>query len=301
MTPPFLVQGDKVAIIATAKKLGPGQIDGAMALVRSWGLEVVEGPHLYTSFNQWAGTDAERLADLQWALDDPEIKAVLFARGGYGTVRIIDKVDWVKFREKPKWLCGFSDLTVIHSHVFSQLGIETLHSSMPVFFQDGAENAGSDTLCKALFGEDKGISFKPDHLNRHGEAAGELVGGNLSVLYSISGSVSEIDFSGKILFLEDLTEYLYHLDRVMWHFKRKGAFKNLAGLVVGQFSDMCDNPVPFGKSPVEIILEAVAEYGYPVAFNAPVGHVPENHALYHGRLCNLKCNDNGSTLDFKME
>jgi len=280
--PKYLKNGDTVAIVATAKKLNPTEIDGAILHIKSWGLNVICGPNLYADYNQFAGSDEQRASDLQWAIDHPEVKAVLFARGGYGTARIIDFIDWETFIKSPKWLCGFSDLTVLHSHVQNTLGIETLHSTMPIFFKDGTPNDGSESLRKTLFGEVISLHWSAHELNRAGTASGSIVGGNLSVLYSIMGTPSQMDFSGKLLFLEDLTENLYHIDRMMMQFKRAGHLSKLAGLVVGQFTEMEDNTVPFGKSADEIILDAVSEYNYPVAFDAPIGHVTKNLASVHG-------------------
>lgn len=295
--PASLQKGDFIAIVATAKKIQPGEIDGAIRLIEDWGLNVILGPNLYSVDRQFAGTDEERTADLQWALDHPEAKAVFFARGGYGTVRLIDRIDWSGFSKAPKWLCGFSDLTVLHSHVFENVGIETLHSSMPIFFKDGAENAGSQALKRALFGKQTGLEWAGHSLNRKGNASGALVGGNLSVLYSITASASEVDFEGKILFLEDLTENYYHLDRMLQQMRRSGQLSLLAGLVVGQFSEMIDNAVPFGKSTEEIILEACDGTEFPIAFNAPIGHVPANEAVYHGRKVEFAVSEN-ATLSF---
>ncbi|MBT3647953.1 MAG: LD-carboxypeptidase [Flavobacteriales bacterium] len=296
--PNYLKTGDKIAIVASAKKIEDGQINGALKQIESWGLEVVLGSSIHRSDRQFAGTDEERIADLQKALDNPEIKAVIFARGGYGTARIIDQVDWNQFKKNPKWLCGFSDLTVLHSHVNRNLGIETLHSSMPIFFAEGAANKGSESLKKALFGQLEGLVWESHSLNRPGHTEAIIVGGNLAVLHSISGSNSEPEYSGKILFLEDLTEYLYHLDRTMMFMKRAGHLENLSGLVVGQFTEMMDNPIPFGKTVEEIILEAVSDYDYPVAFNAPIGHVENNQAVYSGRIGALIVSDEGARLDY---
>lgn len=287
MKPPYLRKGNKVAIVAMAKKLESGQIDGAIREIESWGLKVIQGPNLYEAYHQFAGTDAQRAADLQWALDSHEIKAVIFARGGYGTARIIDLIDWTMFQKSPKWLCGFSDLTVLHSHVQQHIGIETLHSTMPIFFKDRVKNAGSESLRKALFGAQSSISFDAYKLNRPGSTSGALTGGNLSVLYSIMQTPSAVDFTDKILFLEDLTEYLYHLDRMMMQLKRSGQLKNLRGMVVGQFTEMIDNPVPFGKTAYEIIADAVSDYDFPVAFDAPIGHVDHNEAVFCGRNVKL--------------
>lgn len=280
--PNYLKQGDTIAIVATAKRLEKNEIDGAIEEIESWGLKVVCGPNLYTTFNQFAGTDAQRAADLQWALDKEEVKAVIFARGGYGTARIIDQIDWSGFTQNPKWLCGFSDLTVLHSHVFQNLRIETLHSTMPIFFKDGTPNSGSESLRASLFGEQTSMQWAWNDLNRAGECSGQLVGGNLSVLYSIMGTPSQLDFRGKILFLEDLTENLYHLDRMMMQLKRAGHLAHLKGFIVGQFTEMEDNAVPFGKTAEEIIRDAVDEYDYPVAVNASIGHVNHNLAVKHG-------------------
>lgn len=296
--PAYLQSGDKIAIVATAKKIEPGQIDGAIEQIRSWGLEVSVDDGLYASENQFAGSDAHRLQTLQRVLDDPEIKAVIFARGGYGTVRILDQLDWTAFLQNPKWLCGFSDLTALHSHVLENLEVESLHSSMPIFFADGQANTGSESLRQALFGEHHQMTWEQHTLNRSGEAEAPIVGGNLSVLISVAGSVSELDFGGKILFLEDLTEYLYHTDRMMNQLKRSGQLAGLKGLVVGQFTEMQDNPVPFGKTPEEIIMEAVDEFDFPVAFKAPIGHVTENLAVYHGRKVRFKVDHQGSEIRF---
>lgn len=298
MRPPYLQHGDTVAIVATAKKIQPGEIDGALELIKSWGLNVVLGPNLYSDDHQFSGTVLQRIADLQWAIDHQDCKAVIFARGGYGTVHLVDAIDWSSFQKQPKWLCGFSDLTVIHSHVQSLFGVETLHSSMPIFFKNGQANLGSESLRKALFGEQNVIEWNTHSLNRLGNAEGKMVGGNLSVLYSISDSRSDVETGGKILFLEDLTEYFYHLDRMMMQLKRSGKLENLAGLVIGQFTEMIDNPVSFGKTAEEIILNAVSEYQYPVAFNAPIGHVVHNEAVFCARKSTLHVTANGAKLSF---
>lgn len=294
--PPHLRQGDKVALVATAKKVDQGQIDGAIQEIQSWGLEVVLGQNLYAKDRQFAGTDVQRTVDLQWALDQTEIRAVFFARGGYGTARIIDALDWSGFFNAPKWLCGFSDLTVLHSHVNRNIHVETLHATMPIFFKDGVPNEGSESLKHALFGQNQSLEWRPHLLNRKGEAHGELVGGNLSVLYSIMGTPSQMDFEGKLLFLEDLTENLYHVDRMMMQLKRAGHLSKLKGLIVGQFTEMIDNAVPFGRNIEEIILEAVEGFDYPVAFDAPIGHVEANYAIYHGKRYTLETNDAKSML-----
>ncbi len=284
MTPNYLKVGDKVALIATAKRIDIGALDGAIREVESWGLKVIPGSNLYSAYNQFSGTDIQRRQDLQRAIDDPEIDAVIFARGGYGTARILDEIDWESFQKNPKWLCGFSDLTALHGHVFQNFQIETLHSMMPIFFKDGTPNAGSESLKKALFGYSHALKWNSHPLNRLGENSGPLVGGNLSVICSIIGSNSSIDYSDKILFLEDLCENLYHLDRMMIQLKRAEMLSKLKGLVVGQFTDMEDNEISFGKDANEIIFDAVSEYDFPVSFDAPIGHVKMNMSIRHGAI-----------------
>ncbi len=290
--PDFIKEGDMVAIISTARKISEEELKPALDFFEKQNLKVRLGSHLFAVSNQFAGSDEQRAADFQQMLDDEQIKAVFFARGGYGSVKIIDNIDFEKFLEKPKWLCGYSDVTVIHSHVH-HLGVQTLHCTMPINFpQDGVVTESLKTMMKALSGKKNSYQIPSHHLNRAGETEAILCGGNLSILYSINGSISDIDTDGKILFIEDLDEYLYHIDRMMMNLKRAGKLKNLAGLIVGGMSDMNDNTVPFGKSPEEIISECVAEYSYPVCFGFPAGHIAENYALILGAKCNMKVDIN---------
>lgn len=289
-TPPYLKSGDKVAIVSTARKVSIEEMAPAAELLSQWGLETAYGKNLFNKLNQFAGTDEERMQDFQDALDDTSVKVILFARGGYGTVRIIDKIDWSGFKANPKWLIGFSDVTVTHSHIQKNLGIETLHAPM-AFNLPGSSNAAKQKLRQTLFGEKLFYEISEDifsDLNRPGTCAGELTGGNLSIIYSLLGSASSIDTSGKILFLEDLDEYLYHIDRMMMALKRAGKLYKLAGLVVGGMNDMKDNKVRFDKTAEEIISEAVREYSYPVLFGFPAGHVRNNFPLLFGRKVKLK-------------
>ncbi len=286
--PSYLKPGDKIGIVACARKISKEELMPAIEVLNGWGLEVVTGKNIYNSCHQFSGTDDERAEDLQTLLDNSEIKAVISARGGYGTVRIIDKLNFDKFKKHPKWIVGYSDITVLHSHIHN-FGIETLHATMPINFGKNAE--ATETLRKALFGENIEYSFESHYLNRQGEASGELVGGNLSLLYSLSGSVTDINTDGKILFIEDLDEYLYHIDRMMLNLKRTGKLTNLKGLVVGGMSDMKDNTIPFGKSAEEIILDAVKEFSYPVCFGFPAGHIDRNLALFFGRKVKLEIKD----------
>jgi len=291
-TPPYLRKGDRIAIVSPARKISPAEVEPAICMFRSWGLEVVEGEHLYASHHQFAGSDDERKADMQKALDDDSIRAIVCSRGGYGTVRIIDKLDFTRFRANPKWIVGYSDVTVLHSHIHRHFKIETLHATMPVNFKDKCEsNPSINSLKKALFGKQLAYEVPEDSLNRRGSCKGELVGGNLSILYSLTNTNSDINTNGKILFIEDLDEYLYHVDRMMMNLRRSGKLHGLAGLVVGGMTKMNDNEVPFSKTANEIIAEAVEDYPYPVCYNFPAGHLDDNRALILGREVTLEVSD----------
>ncbi|MCW3105366.1 MAG: hypothetical protein JWO09_3806 [Bacteroidetes bacterium] len=295
-TPPYLKKGDRIGIVACARKISKEELQPAVDMLQAWGLEVVFGQNLFKQQHQFSGTDEERAADLQAMLDDPAIKAVISARGGYGTVRIIDRIDFTKFRQQPKWVIGYSDITVLHSHIYN-FGIETLHATMPINFTKNAE--ATETLRKALFGEKLSYEVGSHPLNRKGNAEAELVGGNLSLLYALTGSASDLDTKGKILFIEDLDEYLYHIDRMMISLKRSGKLSSLAGLIVGGMSDMKDNAVPFGKTAEEIIIDAVKEYDYPVCFDFPAGHIDRNFALMIGRKVKLSVGNEGAEVSFE--
>ena len=292
--PPYLKSGDTVMIVSSARRVTKSEIKPAADLLESWGLQVKYGKNLYKFQNQFSGTDAERASDFQSALNNKNVQAILFARGGYGTVRIVDQIDFKRFVKNPKWLIGYSDITVLHSHVH-KLGIETLHAPMAFNLSKLSVNCLS-VLKDSLFGQSlRYTSSKQqaslEKLNRQGTAKGELVGGNLSILYSLAGTASDIDTTGKILFLEDLDEYLYHVDRMMMNLKRTGKLSNLAGLIVGGMSDMKDNEIPFGKTAEEIIQDAVSGYSYPVLYGFPSGHIPNNYPLIFGREATLKVTD----------
>ena len=295
ITPPYIQKGDKIAIVAPAGKIAKEKVDTAANVLQDWGLEVVLGKNLYHDHFQYSATDNERLDDLQQAMNDPSVKAILFARGGYGTIRIIDRIDFKGFQENPKWLIGFSDITIFHSHIHTNFQTETIHGSMAMGLTD-PESA--ESLRKALFGEQLKYEFETNPLSRKGESKGILVGGNLAILCSLIGSASDIGTTGKILFIEDVGEYLYRLDRTMWQLKRAGKFDNLAGLVVGGMTGMKDSETPFGKSAYEIVAEAVQEYDYPVSFGFPAGHETDNRALIFGRKALLAVDDS-TTLNFE--
>ncbi len=286
--PPFLRKGDKVGIVAPARAITFEEVHPAIRFLQRYELEVVLGTHIFSKSNQFAGTDSQRLFDLQQMLDDPTISAIICARGGYGTARIIDRLDFTQFCHNPKWIVGYSDVTVLHAHIHRQFGIETMHATMPVNIKGDKPNESMQTMMNALSGYRIAYTWAGCGLSRPGSADGILTGGNLSILYSLTGTPSEPDMTGKILFLEDLDEYLYHIDRMMVSLKRVGIFGKLAGLIVGGMSKMRDNEIPFGKTPAEIISEAVREYKYPVCFNFPAGHTEPNLALILGRKVKLR-------------
>lgn len=293
--PKPLVGGDEVLIVAPARKVDRTAIYQARDLLSSWGLRVRFGKHLFAEHDQFAGTDEERLEDLQAALDDPTAKAILCARGGYGTSRIVDRLSINGFRRHPKWLVGFSDITAIHGWLVDQSAV-TLHATMPQLMVRDAETVSAESLRRALFGQKPLIEAPTHPLNRPGVVRGRVVGGNLSMVVHNLGSVSDVATRGRILFLEDLDEYLYHIDRMMVQLRRSGKLAKLAGLVVGTFSDMRDHDSPFGKQAYEIIAEHVADYSYPVGFNFPVGHAPPNMALPMGIEAKLEVGDSSARL-----
>jgi len=291
--PSYLKKGDTVAIVATARKISKEEIQPAVTFLESYGLSVELGENLFALDHQYAGTDIQRTNDLQKALDDTTIKAVFIARGGYGTVRLIEALNFSEFLKHPKWIIGYSDVTVLHNAIFN-LDVMTLHATMPINFHKHEQAA--KTMMQALFGELKHITTPVEKVNRFGKAKAKVVGGNLSLIYSLSGTPYDINTDGTILFLEDLDEYLYHIDRMMMQLKLAGKLKNLAGLIVGGMTDMKDNLVPFGKTAEHIILDAVKEYNYPVCFNFPAGHIDKNLALYLGKEAELNVTNESVTL-----
>lgn len=286
-TPDFLKHGDTIAFISTARKATKEELRDAEKLVKHWGFKVKYGKTIDAEHHQFAGDDDLRAEDFQNQLDDPEVKAIWCARGGYGTVRIIDRIDFSRFAEKPKWILGYSDMTILHLHL-NALGVDSMHAQTAVSIAKNTQET-SESIRRVLFGEPYFIEIEnTSPLGRLGSAEGEVVGGNLSILYSTCGSRSCPDTKGKILFLEDLDEYLYHVDRMMINLKRNGMLDDLAGLIVGGLTDMHDNAVPFGKTAEEIVMDAVKEYDYPVCFNFPAGHIEDNRTLILGRKAKLE-------------
>ncbi|OIQ29919.1 MAG: LD-carboxypeptidase [Bacteroidetes bacterium MedPE-SWsnd-G2] len=300
--PPFLKTGDTVAIVAPSGilKHQTEEINRAKQLLSNWGLNVVIGENLWTQNGHFAGTDEERCADFQKALDDPNIKAIWCARGGYGSVRILDMLDYSKFLDQPKWIVGYSDITAIHNQVHLK-GVQSIHAMMCVNLTDTMtmDNPTVLSLGAALFGKELSYSLKGSSYNKVGKCSGELVGGNLTMLHSMLGSDTSLTVDGEILFIEEIGEYAYHIDRMLQSLKRAGYFENCKGLLVGDISKVRKNTTEFGRTIEEIILDVVAEYNFPVAFNMPAGHEKINEALFLGRQIELVVSKSGSTLSYK--
>ena len=296
--PTFLQKNDTVAIVSTARKISLEDIKPAINLLESWGLTVEIGKTIGLEDHQFAGSDEERANDFQKMLDDPKIKAIWCARGGYGTVKIIDKLDFNNFKKNPKWIIGYSDVTVLHSHLHN-LGFQTLHATMPLDILKNTVEA-KNTLKASLFGQAFSFKIATSKENKIGIAEGVLVGGNLSMFYSLLGSKTSINTDGKILFIEDLDEYLYHIDRMLMNLKRNGYFNNLKGLIVGGMTSMHDNAIPFGKNAKEIILDIVSEKNFPVVFDFPAGHLNDNRALVLGEKVSLEVDEKNTSLSFSI-
>lgn len=300
--PPYLKEGDTVAIVAPSGilKNREREVQQAVDLLKSWGLHATVGKHVFSKANHFAGTDEERCEDLQKAMDDPTISAIWCARGGYGTVRILDKLDYIKLKENPKWIIGYSDITALHNQLHNQ-GFESLHALMCVSLtKDISEVQESvDTFKAALFGKPENYDLEGSKYNREGEAKGQLIGGNLTMLHTMLGSDTSLDTSGKILFIEEIGEYKYHIDRMLQSMKRAGYFENLKGLVVGDMSKLRKNTTLWGTSIEQLILDATADYDFPIAFNMPAGHEKDNRALVLGREVELKVGKEKSSLLYK--
>ena len=295
--PTYLKKGDTIMIVAPAGFVPDStEIEPGIALAKSWGLEVIVGNNAFKKHNHFAGTDAERQSDLQYALDNINIKAIWCSRGGYGTVRIIDQIDFTAFEQHPKWVVGFSDITTLHSTIHN-LGIATIHATMPGGMKRASDEA-KQTLYKALFGYSYDLEIPTNPLNKMGNAKGVLIGGNLSILNSMIGSFSEVNMNGKILFIEDVGEDLYRVDRMMYTLKRTGALKNLKGLIVGDFDYDVEKDTLFGGTHREIILNVVKDYNFPVLFDFPAGHVRDNRALIFGKEIHIEVNETVSKVSY---
>ena len=286
--PPYLKKGSLVGITCPAGYMAAEKAQNCIRILQSWGFDVMVGKTLGSkSKNYFSGTDEERANELQAMLDDENINAILFGRGGYGMGRIIDRLDFTKFKKKPKWVIGFSDITILHAHLYSKIKVASLHAPMAAAFNDG-ENEFIQSLHKAITGKKANYRCAAHRFNKPGIATAELVGGNLSLLAHITGTASEINTKNKILFIEDIGEQVYNTDRMLYQLKRSGKLKDLAGLIVGGFTDMQDTERPFGKNVYEVIQEIIGEYNYPVAYGFPVSHGKDNVALKIGVNYTLK-------------
>ncbi len=295
--PPYLKKGDTIGVVCPSGFMPVEKATACINVLQQWGYKVVVGKTLGSQFHYFSGTDEERLIDLQQMLDDPNIHAVLCGRGGYGMSRIIDQLSFTRFKKAPKWLIGFSDITVLHAHVYQKLNIATLHSPMAGAFNDDEyKNEFVQSLRKAIAGGVSHYRCLPHTLNRAGKAAGELVGGNLSIVAHMIGSVSAFKTRDKILFLEDIGEYIYNVDRMMIQLKRSGMLANIAGLIIGGFSEMKDTTTPFGTDVFTAIRSHVEEYNYPVCFDFPVSHEKNNYALKVGVAHTLSITNKGVKL-----
>lgn len=282
--PPYLKKGDTIGITCPAGYMAKEKAQTCIDTLQQWGYQVMVGKTLGSkSENYFSGTDEERGNELQAMLDDDSIKAILCGRGGYGVSRIIDQLDFKKFKKKPKWIIGFSDITVLHAHIYINCKIASIHAPMASAFNDGgAQNEFVLSLKKILAGKKNKYSCSVHPFNKQGTAMGELVGGNLSLLAHITGTPSDLNTKNKILFIEDIGEYIYSIDRMLYQLKRSGKLDTLAGLIIGGFSDLKDTERTFGKSIDEVIHAIVKDYDYPICFNFPVSHGKENYALKIG-------------------
>lgn len=300
--PPYLKKGDTVVIISPAGILfnKTAEIEQAKKLLKSWELNVILGENIFNQNNQFAGTDIERTSDFQKALDNKNIKAIWCSRGGYGSVRILDKLDFSTFITHPKWIIGYSDITVFHNQIHN-LGFESIHGMMGISLDKNLEflEENSISLKNAVFGNQLSYTVNTSNYNRLGEVTGQLVGGNLTLLHTMLGSKTSINTSGKILFFEEIGEYAYHIDRMLQSLKRAGYFENCKGIIVGDISNVKKNSTPWGKPMEQLILDVVEEYNFPVLFNFPAGHKEKNLALILGRTVELKVKKDESTLLFK--
>jgi muramoyltetrapeptide carboxypeptidase len=296
--PPYLQKGSTIGITCPAGAVNSEEMQPMFAQLEAWGFNLKIGKTIGTSFNKFSATDADRLADLQSMLDDDAIEAVFFGRGGYGVVRILDQIDFTQFKQKPKWLLGYSDITAFHSHLNNQMKISSIHAHMGGGYKPNDFDAlSTQSIFDVITG--KPIHYViPEHaMNRVGIAKGELIGGNLALLSDLVGTDSDIHTQGKILFIEDIGEYKYNIDRMLWQLLRAGKLSQLAGLIVGGFTDTQDNPVPFGMTEYEIVWEKIKDFSFPVCFDFPVGHQARNMALKVGMHYHLAIENNQVVLE----
>lgn len=296
--PRRLQTGDKLAIVATARKINPGDLDLGIKVFQSWGLNVILGDHIYSDQHSYlAGTEEERLQDLQTMIDDASIAAIVAARGGYGTTQILDDVDLCPLQKAPKWIVGFSDITSLHLALFRE-GIASVHGAMPALFSKPEAQKSIESLGRLLMEGNCDLQATPSSFNRPGRVDGVVIGGNLSLIADSLGTESEPDTRGKILFIEEVDEYLYKIDRLLTQLKRAGKLRDLRALLVGHMSDLKDSELSYGRVYQEIVMNVVRQYDYPVAFNIPCGHEHPNFAFIHGGHATLEISDVSTSLTF---
>lgn len=295
--PPYLKQGSTIGITCPSGFVSHERVKHAVEILQRHGYKIKVGKTVGSEHGYFSGTDEQRLDDLQQMMDDPEIGAILMGRGGYGMSRIIDNLDFTAFKKCPKWICGFSDIVVLLNHIQARLQMPVLHSPMCGAFKPETENLDYlQSFFTALKGGKMEYSAQPSPYNRPGNATGILTGGNLAILAHLTGSVSEVDTTDKILFIEDIGEYLYNIDRLLLNLKRAGKLDNIKALIVGSFTDLQDTERPFGQTVEEIIWDKVKEYNYPVCFNFPSGHQDINYTLRLGMMHSLTVDENGGRL-----
>ncbi|MBD0833900.1 S66 peptidase family protein [Aestuariibaculum suncheonense] len=299
--PPYLKAGDTVAIVAPSGilKNRTDEIEKAKALLASWGLHAIVGKHVFNQADHFAGTDEERCEDFQWAMNDKTIRAIWCARGGYGAIRILDKLDFTQFNKNPKWLIGYSDITALHNLMHVK-GFESIHAMMCTSLQDDEATIPEtiETFRKVIFGETLSYTLAGSNYNKEGSVTAPIVGGNLSILYSMLGSETSIDTTGKILFIEEIGEYKYHIDRMLQSLKRAGYFDRCAGVLVGDMSKVKRNTTPWGSSVEQLILDVLKDCDFPIAFNMPAGHEKDNRALILGENVEFIVKKQQSTIKF---
>ena len=293
---PALQKGDLIYITAPAKSIDISFVDYAKSYFENQGYKVLISQHCTGEFNYFSGTDEERTADFQYGIDHPEVKAIVCARGGYGCVRIVDRIQWAGILREPKWIIGFSDVTVFHQRM-QRFGLPSIHGTMPLNFKENSQDSFA-TLEKAWANEAYSIHSTFTSSNKQGSSEGQLVGGNLSILYSLLGTDDQITYENSILFIEDLAEQIYHLDRMLFAFAKAGIFDKIKGLIVGGMTDMKDTAVPFGKTLQEVILEHFQFRNIPIIFDFPAGHIDDNRALVFGRNVTLTSNEEGGKVEF---
>jgi muramoyltetrapeptide carboxypeptidase len=296
ISPPFLTIGDKIGIAAPGRKVSIRDVEASRKVFEFWGMEVITSANLYSQNHSYlAGSDEDRLTDFQNLINDPDIKAIVCARGGYGTTRILDNLDFSSLTKKPKWIIGFSDVTALHLRLF-KLGIKSIHGTMPILFSKPESISSIESLRDTLMDESVGISAIANKSNRTGKVTAPIIGGNLSLIVDSIGTAGDPNTDGKILVIEEIDEYTYKVDRMFMHLKRSGKLDNLAGLIVGHMTDIKEPELSFGETIEEIILSKVGHCPYPVAFNYPIGHENPNLSWVHGSVMTLIVTESGSQL-----